>query len=100
MPLESGRRNYAMSVDSQDRTLSAAQEQTFLAARIEDLYMSYERSGRTEIRTSWHAFVRSPKSGHRMAAGEYSYSWGRHAGTISMDLKVIRGMSGNSLFQE
>jgi len=43
MPLESGRRNYAMSVDSQDRTLSAAQEQTFLAARIEDLYMSYER---------------------------------------------------------
>ena len=43
MPLESGRRNYAMSVDSQDRTLSAAQEQTVLAARIEDLYMSYER---------------------------------------------------------
>jgi hypothetical protein len=35
-----------------------------------------------------------------MAAVEYGYSWGRHAGTISMDLKVIRQVSGISLFQE
>ncbi len=27
-----------------------------------------------------------------MAAGEYSYPWGRHAGTISTDLEVIWGM--------
>ena len=27
-----------------------------------------------------------------MAAGEYSYPWGRHSGTISTDLEVIWGM--------